>query len=168
MFKFCPNCGLKAESVTFNSFKCKNCHKTYYFNSKPTGSVFPIYKNEVLLAIRGLEPYKGALDSIGGFLKNGEEPLEGSVREFKEETGYKIKKEDLNFLGFVMSSYNFEGEDFEILNILYTINFDSKIDLKPNDDISGLVWLPIHEDYSNHKSTDFMDQVFELLRIKFK
>lgn len=168
MFKFCPNCGKNAKEVVFNSFKCHHCHKTFYFNSKPTASIIPIFNGEVLVAIRGIEPFKGAIDTVGGFLKNGEDPLEGAVREFKEETGFDLSITDLEFLGFIISDYLFDGDELKILNILYTIKVNSKPYLKANDDISDLVWLPITGNNSNHPSTKFMDEVFEKLKSKFK
>lgn len=59
------------------------------------------------MSIRGIEPKKGKYDFIGGFLENGEDPLDGAVREFKEETGVEINKKDLEFLGIYVDDYGF-------------------------------------------------------------
>lgn len=100
MFKFCPNCGAAAiKSQEESTFICESCKKNYYSNSKLTASIIPIVDNEMLLCVRAEDPEKGKLDLIGGFLNNGEEVLDGAVREFEEETGYKIRKQDLKYLG---------------------------------------------------------------------
>ncbi len=107
--------------------------------------VIPIYKKEILLSIRGLDPYKGELDTIGGFLENGESPIKGALREFKEETGIKLKKEDLSFLGFYMSDAPYDGVRYEILNIAFVVRFLKKIIPTASDDVTGFVWSSLHK-----------------------
>ena len=49
---------------------------------------FPIDgQGRVLLARRGIEPFYGDWNSIGGFLGYQEEPIDGLKREVREETG---------------------------------------------------------------------------------
>lgn len=148
MFKFCPNCGSsEIKQIDKSAFVCSGCNKHFYLNSKPTSSVIPVYKNsKMLLCTRAKEPKKGYFDLIGGFLENGEDPLEGAVREFEEETGYKIDKKDLNYLGIWIDEYAYQNDDLYTFNLIYTIDFKEKMELVPSDDIAGLIWVPINKE----------------------
>lgn len=150
MYKFCPFCGAEIKSQKEFGFKCESCHKATYYNSKPTSCVIFVYKDEMLLSIRGIEPQKGKLDIIGGFLNNGEDPEDGAIREVEEEIGLKIKKSQLNYLGMWIDNYQFENTSYKLLNIFYYIILDKKINPSPKDDISEVKWLKIKnsEDYA--------------------
>lgn len=147
MYKFCPNCGQKISNPKADPIRCSNCLKTFYFNSKPTASVIPVYKDQILVSIRSKEPKKGGLDFIGGFLENGEEPLVGAVREFKEETGMTIKMKDLEYLGIWIDEYNYQETKYSIFNVCYIIWFNEKHELNPKDDISELIWVPLNKEH---------------------
>ena len=142
MYKFCPNCGFDLGG-RFDTFRCNSCKKSFYANSKPTATIIPIYKGEVLLGVRGKDPQKGKLDFIGGFLDYGEDPLAGAVREFEEETGVMIDKKDLTFFDIYMDSYEFEGVVYQLLNVIYILHVKEKLPVVAADDVESLVWLPI-------------------------
>jgi 8-oxo-dGTP diphosphatase len=57
----------------------------------------------VLLARRALDPFRGAWDVVGGFVGEGEHPLDGLRREVREETGLDFEVGDL--LGIWMGDY---------------------------------------------------------------
>lgn len=144
MFKFCPNCGTPNPRSPGN-FKCKNCGKSFYKNSKPTTSVIPVYQNkEILMGLRAEDPHKGKFDYIGGFLENGEDPLDGAVREFQEETGYLLDKKDLEFLDISIGEYRFQDELIYTFNVCYLVRFNQKPKLEAKDDVAELRWLDIN------------------------
>jgi 8-oxo-dGTP diphosphatase len=119
---------------------CENCRETYYRNAKPCGSILPIKNGKVLLARRGAEPYKGAFDIIGGFLNEDEHPEHGALREAYEETGLTMKISEL--LGMYIDQYGTEGD--YTLNIHY-IGEIVDGEMKAQDDVASLEWLPITE-----------------------
>lgn len=142
-FKFCPKCGgkLKEEKVESDCVPvCQSCGFKFFQNSKPTsGAVVEDGKGKVLLHKRANEPRAGCWDILGGFLSNGEDPIEGLKREMMEELGVDI--EVGNLVGIYIDSYM---HDELIKN--YTINIQYRVrlksdDLKPNREISELRWF---------------------------
>jgi len=138
-FKYCPGCKSKLKDCS-DFFECKNCGQIIYKNSAPTTSVLIINRDKVLLAKRGIEPFKGKYDIVGGFLKYGEDPIKGVLRETMEETGLKVKI--IDFLGIYMDTYGKEGK--QTLNINYVGKIiDGK--MKASDDVASLKWFPINK-----------------------
>ena len=82
---FCRRCGAPLTNVENHVYKCANDH-ILFANANPTVGMFLITDdNKIVLAIRGVEPRKGMLDTPGGFV-DGEEPLEDALaRELEEE-----------------------------------------------------------------------------------
>jgi len=136
-FKYCPECKLKLINNS-DFFKCENCGQIIYKNSAPTASILIIDHDKVLLGKRAINPFKGKYDIIGGFLKYGEDPIAGVLREVKEETGLKIKIIEL--LGIYMDTYGDGGES--TLNICYIGKIVSG-KMKASDDVAELEWVPI-------------------------
>jgi len=146
MFSFCPYCAAKVPPHE-KEFKCQNCQIWTHYASFPTASIVAIVGNEMLLSVRGIEPGKGTLDIVGGFLKQGEDPVDGAIREFKEETGGEIDRENLKFLMCGIGRYIYQNENIYTLNMTYFIILDEKPVLKASDDVAELKWAPIDGEY---------------------
>ncbi len=150
-YQYCPVCGSKLFEELLSEetiIKCSSvsCRFIFWQNSKPCATAI-IYndKKQVLMAVRGIEPDKGKLDLFGGFLKNGEHPIEGMRRELVEELP-GVKLEVGNVLDFVMDVYG-EGGDYT-LNIGYLVKFLGG-ELMPSDDVVGCEWIdPKKVDFS--------------------
>lgn len=92
---FCSNCGAK---VSFQSVPgddkprhyCSNCDTIHYLNPKVVVGCIPVFKDQVLLAKRNIEPRIGYWNIPGGYLENGETLEEGAAREVWEETFAKV------------------------------------------------------------------------------
>lgn len=77
-------------------------------------------------------------DAVGGFLRPGEHPEKGVIREAKEETGLDVKL--TKPLGVFMDVYGKGG--FHTLNFYYIAEIiNGKI--KAHDDVESLHWFPI-------------------------
>lgn len=136
-YYFCPQCKTKLD-LTDEYPYCPSCKLKIYLNSSPTASVLIIKDGKVLLGIRAVEPFKGKYDIVGGFLKLGEDPKTGVLREVKEETGLEVKI--IDFLGIYMDRYG-KGGDYTL-----NINYIGKITggkMKASDDVAKLEWVPI-------------------------
>ncbi len=145
MYKFCPFCGQSVKFYPPSHYLCESCGKSTYLNSKPTGSVIPVCGREILVSIRGIEPEKGKLDLIGGFLELGEDSVTGAVREFKEETGYDLDPNELKLISIETDNYLYQGNKIYTFNPVYWLDFSKGIKLIPADDVAELVWVSIDE-----------------------
>lgn len=139
-YKFCPYCSYK--NIKHDEyFDCEKCNKKVFINSIPTAGVFLINDGRYTLCTRAIEPEKGKLDVIGGFLKNGEAPETAVVREVKEETGINIKK--MKLICIYPDKYFYQNEEINTL-VLYYVSETSDLNLKPADDISSIEWYSIN------------------------
>lgn len=144
MFKFCPSCGKKVTDQSKDGFKCNFCHKSTFYNSKPTATVTPVYQQkEILIGVRKDDPYKGSFELLGGFLRNGEHPRDGAIREFQEETGIMIDKKDLALFDVLVDEYPYEGNTYFTLNFFYIVKFDKKVMPKPSEEVTEFLWMSL-------------------------
>lgn len=137
-YTYCPQCSNKLVIRPGNPY-CNTCKVTFYRNSKPTAGVLPIRDGKVLLAKRAVEPFKGELDVIGGFLESGEHPATGAIREALEETGVQMQLTEM--LGMYTDEYH-GGDADHVLNVHYLAEISSGT-LKAHDDVAELIWFDI-------------------------
>jgi NADH pyrophosphatase NudC (nudix superfamily) len=83
---FCPRCRTELRGDE-QRLECPECGFVAYASSKATaGALVEDEEGRLLLARRAHEPFKGRWDIPGGFLEEGEHPLDGLRRELCEET----------------------------------------------------------------------------------
>jgi len=141
-WKFCPRCrnGLRGDE---SRVQCPACGFVYYASSKPTaGALCEDGEGRVLLARRGHEPFLGRWDIPGGFLEEGEHPLDGLRRELREETGLEV--EPLEFIGVWMDRYGGDSTAEATLN-MYWIARVVAGEPEAADDVSELRWFNAEE-----------------------
>jgi len=136
-YKYCPQCKNDLDLSGEYPY-CPHCRLTIYRNSKPCAGVLPIKNGRVLLSRRGVDPYKGDWDTIGGFLNSGEHPQTGALREALEETGLKMKITGL--LGIYIDKYGPNGDDVQGTVYLTEITGGK---MKAQDDVASLEWVDI-------------------------
>ncbi|MDX6513458.1 MAG: hypothetical protein QOE36_2962 [Gaiellaceae bacterium] len=119
--------------------RCETCGHVVWASAAPTaGALCVDDEGRVLLARRAHEPFQGRWDIPGGFLDEGEHPLDALRRELREETGAEV--EPLAFLGVWMDWYG-DGLDAQAtLNLYWTAEIVSG-DLEPADDVTELRWF---------------------------
>ena len=114
------------------------CGLQEYANPAPTASaVIRDEAGRILLARRANDPGAGLWDLLGGFMNEGEEPLEALRRELREETGLEVEPGD--YLGGLPERYGEDG--------IWTVNFYWAGPLgpgepQPADDVAELAWFP--------------------------
>jgi 8-oxo-dGTP diphosphatase len=133
----CPRCGERLAGDE-RTMSCEACGSQYYAHSAPAAAAVVVDESgRVLLARRKSEPYAGRWDMPGGFLEEGEDPLQAIRRELAEETGLEVEPE--HFVGAFVDDYG-DPESGSVLNLAWT----AKVlhgEMAPDDDVSELRWF---------------------------
>ena len=95
-------------------------------------------EGRVLLSRRAGAPFEGRWDFPGGFLNEGEHPLDALRRELKEEAGVEI--EPLEFLGVWIDRYSEDDSGPATLNFYWTARIVQG-EPEPDDDVAELCWF---------------------------
>ena len=95
-------------------------------------------EGRVLLARRVGPVFPGYWDLPGGFLEEGEHPLDGIRRELREETALQVEPEE--FVGAWMDRYGDDEDAHATLNLYWTARVVAG-EPKAADDVSELAWF---------------------------
>jgi ADP-ribose pyrophosphatase YjhB (NUDIX family) len=147
---FCSSCGTAfAETRTYPRI-CTNCGLQMWANPIPVSVVLvPVVTKEktkektgLLVVRRAIEPRKGLLALVGGFLEEHETWQQGGVREIREETGIIVDPETLE--PFWYASTEPRPNRVLLFSIAKPISEESLVPLTPNHEVSerGLVFGP--------------------------
>jgi 8-oxo-dGTP diphosphatase len=103
----CPRCRRELERDE-KSVHCPACGLAVYANPAPTASAVILDDaGRVLLARRAVDPGAGLWDLIGGFIDEGEDPLEALRREVREELSVEVDPNE--YLGAYPDRYGEDG-----------------------------------------------------------
>jgi len=144
---FCRRCGTPLTNSHDHVYTCANGH-TIYANSSPCVGIFFLSgdNQQVLLATRGLEPHKGMLDSLGGFLDARETFEQAAIRELNEEAGLSENDyEPLTYLTSGYDEYPYQGEQIPFSGVLYYSRLLTDESLQANDDVASIDWYKLSE-----------------------
>jgi ADP-ribose pyrophosphatase YjhB (NUDIX family) len=123
--------------------ECSACGFVAYANAAPTAcALVNDDSGRLLLARRAIEPYRGRWDIPGGFLEEGEHPLDAVRRELREETGLEIEPKE--FFGAWLDRYGDEPDAQWTLNLFWRADVVGG-DEAPADDVSELCWFAREE-----------------------
>ena len=93
--KHCKACGAQASyTVPADDNReravCSACGMVHYENPLNVVGTVPVWKDQVLLCRRNIEPRYGLWTLPAGFMELGETTAEGAIRETEEEAGARI------------------------------------------------------------------------------
>jgi len=108
-------------------------------------------KNEQILLVKKQRgPYTKKWDLPGGGIEEGENSIEALIREFSEETGYKVLKSELadvlnNRIEYVND--NNQLEEVTLISIVYLVDIenDETKEFITTEDVSEFRWFDICE-----------------------
>lgn len=134
-WQFCPRCAseLAPREGGNGHLVCPACHSSYWANSAPAVQGVLERDGQILLGRRKLEPRRGYWDLPGGFLEEGEEPIDGLKREFREETGLAV--EPLELIGAFVDRY----ERQYVLSLTWLVVGEGTP--VADDDVEVLAWF---------------------------
>jgi ADP-ribose pyrophosphatase YjhB (NUDIX family) len=132
-WRLCPRCGATLERRGGGHTECPACGSRYWANSAPAVEGLLERDGKVLLARRGIDPRRGCWDLPGGFLEEGEEPIAGLKREFREETGLEIQP--LDWLGTHLEPYDHHF----VLGLTWLVSGEGEP--QAADDVEELAWF---------------------------
>ena len=94
--KFCSNCAAPITirvpaDDTRERHVCDSCGSIHYKNPRNVVGSIPIYRDQVLLCRRAIEPRLGYWTLPAGFMELGESTSAGAVRETLEEAGALVE-----------------------------------------------------------------------------
>jgi mutator protein MutT len=137
-WKHCPVCATSVMPWD-GSVECPECGFVAYAHSMPTASaVVGDEDGRVLLSKRAVDPFAGRWDLPGGFVEEGEHPVDCLRRELREEAGIELADERL--LGIWIDRYEYKRRIVATLNVYYTARI---ADGTPEaaDDVAELRWF---------------------------
>lgn len=100
--KFCSQCG--SDKMLFqipegdqrDRWVCSQCQMIHYQNPNIVAGCLVTWEDKILLGRRDIEPRKGYWNIPAGFLEMGETPLEGAIRETREEMQAEVEIQRLH------------------------------------------------------------------------
>ena len=137
-WRYCPRCATEVTQYEGRA-DCAACGFVHYAHSAPAVSALVVDDaGRMLLGRRAHEPDAGLWDVLGGFLDEGEHPLDGLRRELLEETDLEVEPE--GFLGAYLDTYGEGPEATSVLNLVWETRIVSG-EPSPADDVSELRWF---------------------------
>ncbi|HXF98611.1 MAG TPA: NUDIX domain-containing protein [Gaiellaceae bacterium] len=137
-WRFCPRCAA-ALAREEGRVRCPACGLVHYAHSAPAASALVVDDTgRLLLARRARPPDAGLWDAPGGFLGEGEHPLDALRRELREETGLSV--EPGAFVGAWIDTYGDGPEAPAVLNLVWEASVVGG-EPRPADDVSELRWF---------------------------
>lgn len=139
---YCRRCGEALKPAHHGGYECTTGH-VLFSNPAPTVGVFFIDPaGNVLLSVRGIEPDKGRIDTIGGFVEIGETFEQAAQRETEEETGLTpADYGELTYLTSAPNDYAYGGESRSVLSCFYYASLKDDATPVAGDDVASLVLL---------------------------
>lgn len=141
-YRFCPADGSRLEEPRpSGGARCPLCGRSWYRNSAPSVGAAIVRDGRALVTVRAVEPEKGRVDVPGGFLKVGEHPVDGLVREVREELGVEVE-----VLGdpILLATHTYGADGEYVLAIGFRVRIVSG-EPRPTDDVAQIRWVSAAE-----------------------
>lgn len=137
-WRYCPRCAADLDEHP-GRVSCPACGFVAWANPAPCAcAIVEDEDGRVLLGRRAVDPDRGFWDTPGGYIEEGEHPLDALRRELLEETGLVI--EPISWLGVWMDRYGDDPGAASTLNMFWTARVVGGV-LQAADDVAELAWF---------------------------
>lgn len=150
-WRFCPRCGAAGEHRG-ESFACAPCGYVAWANSVPGVHALIEHDGRLLLGRRAFDPGAGCWGLPGGFLDEGEAPLDGLRREVREETGLDVAP------GALFGTWMQPHDERTVLCLIYRAAVLGGVE-QAADDVTELGWFAPADLPSDLGPTAFADAI---------
>lgn len=134
----CPICATPVKPEG-GKVECPECGFVNYANPKPTASALVFDdQGRIMFSRRGRDPAAGKLDLPGGFVEEGEHPLDCLHRELREEAGVGLS--DTEFIGIFMDWYRVGQREISTMNLYWSAQIADGTP-EPADDVEEFVFV---------------------------
>ena len=160
-WKHCPVCttAVKPEG---GKVECPECGFVDYANPKPTASALILDdEDRIMFSRRARDPAAGKFDLPGGFVEEGEHPLECLHRELREEAGIGLR--DTEFFGVFTDWYGVGKRQVSTLNLYWSARIADGTPT-PADDVAELRFFAPDEVPSDELAFDHLPDVISAWR----
>lgn len=141
-WRYCPLCAAELEHSP-GRVECPGCGFRAYSHSETTvGALVVDGRSRLLLVRRARDPFAGMWDVPGGFLEEGEAPLDGLRRELHEETGLDV--EPGRFVAALLDRYGAADDAATTLNLYWEATVTGG-EAEAGDDAAEVRWFPRDE-----------------------
>jgi 8-oxo-dGTP diphosphatase len=138
VWNHCPVCATAVEKENGRA-ECPECGFVQYANPKPTASALVLDdEDRIMFSRRANDPAAGKLDLPGGFVEEGEQPLDCLHRELREEAGIGLR--DTRFIGIWMDWYRVGRREVSTLNLYWSARIADG-EPQPDDDVVEFVFF---------------------------
>lgn len=117
---------------------------------------------ETLLIKRGKEPFLGWYALPGGFVNQGETPLEAAVRELYEETGISVDAGEL----LPLATYGNPGRDPRgwVVSVAFWCELDYDAEAQAGDDAAAVEWVNV--DAETKLAFDHTEMIWDAAQLR--
>ncbi len=142
-WKFCMLCGGELTTKGDFAWQCQACGQRIYKNAAATADAAIVNeKNELLIAIRAIDPGKGKWDLPGGFVDIGETSEQALERELKEELAFSLSDaEEVEYIRSGDDEYHWGKDITYVLAASFLVKVSSSVKFEVHDDVSEIMWV---------------------------
>lgn len=166
-FLFCPHCGASFAERTPLKSHCNACDFTMYHSPKQ-GVVVVFVDNQGRLGLsrRAIDPRKGKIDPVGGFVEQNETLEESGVREAEEEVRIQLSVDRLEYFGSAFHDYQFKEMAYKVIDSYFMVHVteEEKALIVPQSEVASFDWYAIKsidpDDYFYRAGYDLLLKTF--------
>jgi len=163
--KYCPRCSGRAELEDSRRIVCADpaCGFGLYLNTAAAvaGLIFD-GDGRLMVIRRSRDPQKGLLDLPGGFVDFGEDAEGALRRELSEELRVEVGR--VEYFRSVPNTYQYGGVLYHTLDIFYTCQCRDQSAIRPNDEITEVLYRYPKEISDDEIAFDSMRNLIGQLR----